>query len=84
MSDRNFRPIRSLTGRVRRSGARRSPAAPGASLAVERIGDRVTNIAERITYMTSGEFVHLGGGRKKRQRARAAAEASASGASGLA
>lgn len=54
---------------------------------VERIGDRVTNIAERITYMTSGEFVHLGGGRKKRQRARdaaAAAEAaSASSASGL-
>ncbi|MGC4192189.1 MAG: phosphate signaling complex protein PhoU [Thermomicrobiales bacterium] len=53
---------------------------------VERIGDRVTNIAERITYMTSGEFVHLGGGRKKRQRARAAAAeaASASNASGLA
>lgn len=54
---------------------------------VERIGDRVTNIAERITYMTSGEFVHLGGGRKKRQRARdaAAAEAaSASNTSGLA
>ncbi|MGB3327383.1 MAG: phosphate signaling complex protein PhoU [Thermomicrobiales bacterium] len=54
---------------------------------VERIGDRVTNIAERITYMTSGEFVHLGGGRKKRQRARAAAAAeaaSASNTSGLA
>jgi phosphate transport system protein len=54
---------------------------------VERIGDRVTNIAERITYMTSGEFVHLGGGRKKRQRARDAASleaASASNASGLA
>jgi len=53
---------------------------------VERIGDRVTNIAERITYMTSGEFVHLGGGRKKRQRARDAASleaASASNASGL-
>jgi len=54
---------------------------------VERIGDRVTNIAERITYMTSGEFVRLGGGRKKRQRAReasAAEAASASSASGLA
>ncbi|GAB6985473.1 magnesium and cobalt transport protein CorA [Nocardioides pyridinolyticus] len=36
MSDRSFKPIRSLTGRVRR----RPPAAPGASLAVERIQGR--------------------------------------------
>ncbi|MGC4105975.1 MAG: phosphate signaling complex protein PhoU [Thermomicrobiales bacterium] len=48
---------------------------------VERIGDRVTNIAERITYMSSGEFVHLGGGRKKRQRLREAEAAEAETAS---
>jgi len=39
MSDRSFKPIRSLTGRVRRP-APRPPAPPGASLAIERIADR--------------------------------------------
>lgn len=37
MSDRSFKPIRSLTGRVR---PRRPAPPPGASLSVERIGDR--------------------------------------------
>ncbi|MBZ5739914.1 magnesium and cobalt transport protein CorA [Nocardioides mangrovi] len=48
MSDRSFKPIRSLTGRVRRPGSRRTPAAPGASLAVERIGDRVSIVDSAI------------------------------------
>jgi len=49
---------------------------------LERIGDRVTNICERVAFMTSGEFVSMDGGRKKRQRDKLAA--SASGTSGLA
>ncbi|MGI8486773.1 MAG: phosphate signaling complex protein PhoU [Thermomicrobiales bacterium] len=48
---------------------------------LERIGDRVTNICERVVFTTSGQFVSMDGGRKKRQRARMAA--SASSASGL-
>ncbi len=48
MSDRSFKPIRSLTGRVRRPGVRRPPAAPGASLAVERIGDRVSMVDSAV------------------------------------
>ena len=48
---------------------------------IERIGDRVTNICERVVFTTSGQFVSMDGGRKKRQRARTAASASA--ASGL-
>ena len=48
MSDRSFKPIRSLTERVRRPGGRRSPSAPGASLAVERIGDRVSVVDSAI------------------------------------
>ena len=35
---------------------------------VERIGDRVTNICERVVYTATGEFEELDGGRKKRQR----------------
>ena len=46
MSDRSFSPIRSLTGRVRR----RPPATPGASLAVERIGDR-TSVVDSAVYV---------------------------------
>ncbi|GAA1142027.1 magnesium and cobalt transport protein CorA [Nocardioides aquiterrae] len=45
MSERSpFKPIRSLTGRVRR----RTPATPGASLAVERIGDRVSIVDSAV------------------------------------
>ena len=44
MSERSFKPIRSLTGRVRR----RPPSAPSASLAVERIGDRVSIIDSAV------------------------------------
>jgi magnesium transporter len=44
MSDRSFKPIRSLTGRVRR----RPPATPGASLAVERIRDRVSMVDSAV------------------------------------
>ncbi|MBA2952793.1 transporter [Nocardioides sp. MAH-18] len=47
MSDRSFKPIRSLTGRVRRP-ANRQPAAPGASLAVERIADRVSMVDSAV------------------------------------
>ncbi|MGI8404252.1 MAG: phosphate signaling complex protein PhoU [Thermomicrobiales bacterium] len=48
---------------------------------LERIGDRVTNICERVVFTTSGQFVSMDGGRKKRQRSKTAASASA--ASGL-
>lgn len=48
---------------------------------LERIGDRVTNICERVVFTTSGEYVSMDGGRKKRQAV--ADAASASGASGL-
>ena len=44
MSERSFKPIRSLTGRVRR----RTPSTPSASLAVERIGDRVSIIDSAV------------------------------------
>ncbi len=46
MSERSFKPIRSLTGRVRR----RTPTTPGASLAVERIGDR-TSVVDSAVYV---------------------------------
>ena len=48
MSDRNFRPIRSLTGRVRRPGSRRSAATPGPGTAVERLGDRVSIVDSAV------------------------------------
>ena len=48
MSDRSFKPIRSLTDRVRRPGTRRPPATPGASLAVERIRDRVSMVDSAV------------------------------------
>ncbi len=48
---------------------------------IERIGDRVTNICERVVFTTSGEFVSMDGGRKQRQRKKLAE--SASNASGL-
>ena len=45
MSERSpFKPIRSLTGRVRR----RTPTTPGASLAVERIGDRISMVDSAV------------------------------------
>lgn len=47
MSDRSFKPIRSLTGRVRRP-ANRQPAPPGASLAVERIAERVSMVDSAV------------------------------------
>lgn len=48
---------------------------------IERIGDRVTNICERVIFTITGEMEEMDGGRKKRQKSRSAA-ASASGASG--
>ncbi len=48
MSDRSFKPIRSLTERVR--PRRRAQPAPGASMAVERIGDRVS-IVDNAVYV---------------------------------
>ena len=47
MTDRPFSPIRSLTGRVRRPAGRRT-VPPGASLAVERIGDRVSMVDSAV------------------------------------
>ena len=48
---------------------------------VERIGDRVTNICERVIFTITGEFEEMDGGRKERQKSRDAA-ASASSVSG--
>jgi magnesium transporter len=48
MSDRPFKPIRSLTGRVRRPGGRPDPGPPGASLAVERIRDRASMVDSAV------------------------------------
>lgn len=48
---------------------------------IERIGDRVTNICERVIFTVTGEMEAMDGGRKKRQKSRSAA-ASASGVSG--
>lgn len=48
---------------------------------IERIGDRVTNICERVVFTITGEMEEMDGGRKKRQKSRRAA-ASASGVSG--
>jgi phosphate transport system protein len=48
---------------------------------VERIGDRVTNICERVIFTITGEFEEMDGGRKERQKSRDAA-ASASTVSG--
>lgn len=48
---------------------------------VERIGDRVTNICERVIFTVTGELQELDGGRKQRQASRMAMT-SASGASG--
>lgn len=47
---------------------------------IERIGDRVTNICERVIFTVTGEIEEMDGGRKKRQKSRLAA--SASGTSG--
>lgn len=40
---------------------------------VERIGDRVTNICERVVFTITGEFEEMDGGRKERQKSRNAA-----------
>lgn len=48
---------------------------------IERVGDRVTNICERVIFTITGEMEEMDGGRKKRQKSRNAA-ASASGVSG--
>lgn len=48
---------------------------------IERIGDRVTNICERVIFTVTGEIEEMDGGRKKRQKSRRAA-ASASGVPG--
>jgi len=48
---------------------------------IERIGDRVTNICERVVFTITGEFQEMDHGRKKRQRSRLE-EASANGVSG--
>ncbi len=48
---------------------------------IERIGDRVTNICERVIFTITGENVEMDGGRKKRQKSRSATS-SASGVSG--
>jgi phosphate transport system protein len=48
---------------------------------IERIGDRVTNICERVVFTITGELEEMDGGRKKRQKSRSAA-VSASGVSG--
>lgn len=48
---------------------------------IERIGDRVTNICERVIFTVTGEIEEMDGGRKKRQKSRKAA-ASASGVPG--
>ncbi|WP_395657972.1 magnesium and cobalt transport protein CorA [Nocardioides sp.] len=47
MTDRPFKPIRSLTGRVRRP-PRPPLSPPGTSLAVERIGDRVSMVDSAV------------------------------------
>jgi magnesium transporter len=47
MSDRSFKPIRSLTGRVRRP-ASRQPDAPGGTPAVERVADRVSMVDSAV------------------------------------
>ncbi len=48
---------------------------------IERVGDRVTNICERVIFTITGENVEMDGGRKKRQKSRSATS-SASGVSG--
>jgi phosphate transport system protein len=48
---------------------------------IERIGDRVTNICERVVFTITGEFQEMDHGRKKRQRSRLE-ETSANGVSG--
>lgn len=48
MSERSFKPIRSLTGRVRRPAPRRTPAVPGIPYAVERDDARVSIIDSAV------------------------------------